>query len=157
MLNILKIYELRKQVLVPAPLEDVFSFFSKAENLNLITPPWLHFKILTPSPIKMEENASIDYSIKIFGFGMAWKSKITVWQPPHRFTDLQMKGPYRHWEHTHIFEEKEGNTYMEDVVRYAAPGFVLSPLLHFFFIRPRLEKIFVFRETSILEYFGQRA
>jgi ligand-binding SRPBCC domain-containing protein len=156
MLNILKIYELRRQIFVPAPLEDVFSFFSNAENLNLITPPWLYFKVLTPLPIVMEKNACIDYSIKLLGLRMTWSTEITVWQPPDKFVDRQIKGPYRVWEHTHLFEEKGEGTQMEDVVQYAVPGFVLSPLIHFLFVRPRLEKIFTFRENAILEYFGRK-
>lgn len=156
MLNILKIYELRRQIFVPAPLEDVFSFFSNAENLNLITPPWLYFKILTPLPIVMKKNAFIDYSIKLLGLRMTWSTEITVWQPPAKFVDRQIKGPYRVWEHTHLFEEKGEGTQMEDVIQYAVPGFVLSPLVHFLFVRPRLEKIFTFRENSILEYFDRK-
>ena len=156
MLNILKIYELRRKVTLPAPVEDVFSFFSKAENLNLITPPWLHFKILTPPPIHMGKNALIDYAIKLLGLRMTWKTEITDWKPPDRFIDRQIKGPYRVWEHTHLFKEKEGHTQMEDIVRYAVPGFVLSPFIHFLFVRPRLERIFAFREQRILELFTSR-
>jgi ligand-binding SRPBCC domain-containing protein len=153
MLNILKIYELKKQVLIPAPIEKVFTFFSAAENLNLITPPWLHFKILTALPVRMEKNALIDYSIRLLGMPMIWKTEITAWQPPKSFVDRQIKGPYRVWEHTHLFEEKRGGTQMTDIVRYAVPGFVLSPFVHFFFVRPRLEKIFAFREQRMLELF----
>ena len=155
MINILKIYELKRQVIIPAPIGEVFSFFSAVENLNLITPPWLYFKILTPLPVVIKKNALIDYSIKFLGLRMIWRTEITVWQPPDRFVDRQIKGPYRVWEHTHLFEEKVGGTQMEDVIRYAVPGFVLSPLIHFLFVRPRLEKIFSFREKSILEYFGK--
>lgn len=156
MLNILKIYELRRQVVIPAPVEDVFSFFSDAENLNEITPPWLNFKILTPLPIRMGKDALIDYSLELLGLPLTWKTKITVWDPPDRFVDRQIKGPYRVWEHTHEFAKNDGGTQMTDVVRYAVPGFVLSPIVHFFFVRPRLEKIFSFREESILEYFSRR-
>ena len=156
MLNILKIYELRRQITIPVPVEEVFSFFSNAENLNLITPPWLSFKILTPLPIKMEDNALIDYSIEILGWRMIWHTEISVWQPPLRFVDRQIKGPYRVWEHTHLFEQKGGGTQMTDLVRYAVPGFVLSPLVHYFFVRPRLEKIFMFREEKIFELFTSR-
>jgi len=156
MLNILKIYELKRNITIPVPVEEVFSFFSNIENLNFITPPWLGFEILTPTPIKMEKNTLIDYSIKFFGLRMIWKMEITAWQPPHCFTDRQIKGPYRVWEHAHIFEEKGGGTKMEDVIRYAVPGFVLSPLIHFLFVRPRLEKVFEFRETTILDYFNKR-
>lgn len=154
MLNILKIYELKRQVLVHAPIERVFSFFSAAENLNLITPPWLHIKILTPLPVKMEKNALIDYSIKLLGWRMIWKTEIAAWQPPARFIDRQIKGPYRVWEHTHLFEEKTGGTQMTDIVQYAVPGFVLSPFVHFFFVRPRLEKIFGYREQRMHELFS---
>jgi ligand-binding SRPBCC domain-containing protein len=154
MLNILKIYELKRQVFIPAPISDVFSFFGNAENLNLITPPWLYFKILTPRPIQMKKNALIDYSIKLLGLRMTWKTEITTWEPPDRFIDCQLKGPYRVWEHTHLFEEKKGGTQMMDIVRYSVPGFVLSPLVHFLFVRPRLERIFSFRERSILDYFS---
>jgi ligand-binding SRPBCC domain-containing protein len=156
MLNILKIYKLMRQITIPAPIDEVFSFFSAAENLNLITPPWLYFKILTPLPIKMEKNVLIDYSIKIFGWRMTWETEITLWQPPDRFVDRQIKGPYRVWEHMHLFEKKGGGTQMTDIVRYAVPGFVLSPLVHFLFVRPRLEKIFTFREQRVLELFTSR-
>ena len=157
MLNILKIYELRRQVIIPAPIEDVFSFFSDAENLNAITPAWLDFRILTPLPIRMEKNVLIDYSLKLLGFRVSWKTEIVEWQPPDRFVDRQIKGPYRVWEHMHMFAENNGGTQMTDIVRYAVPGFVLSPLIHFLFVRPRLEKIFSFREETIRTYFVDRA
>lgn len=156
MLNLLKIYELKREVFIPASVEKVFSFFSAAENLNLITPPWLDFEILTPLPVKMGKKTLIDYSIKLLGVPMVWKTEIAEWRPHEIFIDRQIKGPYRVWEHTHLFEEKNGDTQMTDVVRYAVPGFVLSPLVHFFFVRPRLEKIFVFREQKILDLFAER-
>jgi ligand-binding SRPBCC domain-containing protein len=150
---VLKIYELKRKVTLADPVEDVFAFFSKAENLNLITPPWLHFKILTPLPVNMAKNTLIDYSIKLFGMKMTWKTEITVWEPPRRFVDRQLKGPYRVWEHTHLFEDLGGITQMEDVVRYAVPGFVMAPLVHFLFVRPRLKKIFDYREKKMGELF----
>ncbi len=156
MLNILKIYELKRQVFIPASIGDVFSFFSDAENLEGITPSWLNFRILTPLPIKMEKHVLIDYSINLMGVRMTWKTEITTWQPPEGFVDRQIKGPFRVWEHTHQFAELEQGTRMTDIVRYAVPGFVFAPLIHFFFIRPRLEKIFSFREESILDRFGRR-
>lgn len=154
MLNLLKIYELKRQVFIPAPIDDVFAFFSDAENLNDITPPWLDFKITTPLPIAMEKSALIDYSLKLMGVRLTWKTEIADWEPPGRFVDRQIKGPYRVWKHTHLFAESNGGTQMTDVVQYAVPGFVFSPIIHYFFVRPRLEKIFSYREESILKYFA---
>jgi ligand-binding SRPBCC domain-containing protein len=154
MLNVLKIYELRREVFIKAPQDDVFSFFSQAENLNAITPAWLHFEILTPLPIKMGEQTRIDYSLKLIGFRFLWKTEITEWKPPGLFVDKQIEGPYRHWEHTHRFEKKGHGTVMQDKVSYAVPGFALAPLTHFFFVRPRLEKIFSYREEALLRIFN---
>lgn len=155
MLNIWKIYELRRKVTIRAPVESVFSFFCRAENLDLITPRWLRFQILTPLPIKMERQTRIEYKLHLFGVRFFWKTEITHWQPPLLFVDKQISGPYRHWEHTHRFEKTNQGTQMEDIVRYAVPGFVFAPLVHFFFIKPRLEKIFSFREDTLLRLFSE--
>ncbi len=155
MLNVLKIYELQREILIKAPQDEVFAFFSRAENLNAITPHWLHFEILTPLPIKMERQIRIDYSLRLVGLRFLWKTEITEWQPPDLFVDKQIKGPYRHWEHRHRFEQKAQGTLMQDIVRYALPGFVLSPVLHFFLVRPRLEKIFSYREEALLRFFNK--
>ncbi len=154
-LNVLRIYELRREVFIKASQDEVFSFFSRAENLNAITPPWIHFEILTPLPIKMGRKTRIDYSLKLLGLRFLWKTEITEWQPPDLFIDKQIKGPYRHWEHTHRFERRDHGTVMQDIVRYAVPGFVMAPLAHFFFVRPRLEKIFSFREETLLCIFKE--
>jgi ligand-binding SRPBCC domain-containing protein len=154
-LNVLKIYELQREVFIKGSQEEVFSFFSQAENLNAITPTWLHFEILTPLPIEMAKQTKIDYSLRLLGFRFLWKTEITEWQPPHFFVDKQIDGPYRHWEHIHRFEKKDQGTVMQDIVRYAVPGFVLAPLGHFFFVRPRLEKIFSYREEAILRVFNK--
>lgn len=156
MLNVLKIYKLEREVFIKAPQDDVFSFFSRAGNLNSITPPWLHFEISTPLPIQMGKHARIDYSLRLLGLRFLWKTEITEWKPPHLFVDRQLKGPYRHWEHMHRFEKKDQGTVMQDIVRYAVPGFVLAPLGHFFFVRPRLEKIFSYREEALLRIFKNR-
>ncbi|HZA25273.1 MAG TPA: SRPBCC family protein, partial [Dehalococcoidia bacterium] len=83
----------------PLRPEEVFSFFSDALNLELITPPWLRFKVLTVSPIEMKEGTVIDYRLRLRGIPLRWQSQITVWEPPHRFVDQQRRGPYRLWVH----------------------------------------------------------
>ena len=89
----MNIHELRRKTSIDAPVEEVFSFFSRAENLNRITPSWLGFKILTPLPIRMEKRAVIEYSIKLGLVPMRWRTEIDVWNPPVCFVDKQIKGP----------------------------------------------------------------
>ena len=133
--------------------DDVFAFFSEASNLMRLTPPSLRFQILSPPPIRMEEGTLIDYKISLRGIPMRWQTRICCWNPPFRFVDEQLKGPYRKWIHQHTFEEPgPGETLMRDRVLYALP---FSPIgdLALPFIRAELQEIFEFRRRAILEIF----
>lgn len=142
---------LRAEAVLPLPRDRVFPFFAEAENLERITPDSLRFEILTPPPIRMVEGALIDYRIRIGGIPQRWRTRISLWEPPLRFADEQIKGPYRRWFHTHTFEEVDGGTRMIDVVEYALPFGPLGRLGHPL-IRRQLRKIFTHRNGSIGEH-----
>lgn len=146
-------YYFQTETIFQKPIEKIFSFFSKAENLEVITPPHLKFKILTPLPIEMKKGALIEYQLKIYYIPFRWITKITAWEPPHRFVDVQLKGPYRRWIHEHIFEEIESGTKMTDIVEYAVPGGILAPMINLLFVKRDIQKIFSFREQKCQELF----
>jgi lycopene cyclase domain-containing protein len=151
-------YVFESRLWLPVPREEVFEFFSKAENLQRITPSWLNFRILTPLPIKIMQDRMIDYRIKLFGIPIHWKSEISVWEPPDRFVDRQIKGPYRMWIHTHRFESIEsGGTMMIDRVEYMPKGWFLAPLLNRLFVMRNVKKIFDYRKGEILRIFAVRS
>jgi ligand-binding SRPBCC domain-containing protein len=139
---------------VPQPLDEVFDFFADARNLEALTPPWLRFEILTPMPIAMRPGARIDYRLRVHGVPLRWRSEITVWEPPHRFVDVQIRGPYRHWHHEHRFAERDGGTAIGDVVDYAVGGLFLEPLLHRFLVAPDVRRIFAYRQARLAQQFG---
>ena len=126
----MKIYELNVSHQVNAPIEEVFDFFSKPENLSKITPAKMGFNVLTPSPIKMQRGALIEYTIRVFGFPLRWRTLITAYEPPKKFVDEQLKGPYSFWHHTHTFEAIDQGVEMKDIVRYSIPFGVLGSLVH---------------------------
>ncbi len=144
----MKTFHLERSTLVPYPLEHVFDFFSRAENLELLTPPWLSFRILTPRPIRMCEGALIDYRLRVHGIPLSWRSEITVWEPPYRFVDEQRRGPYREWVHTHTFEPHPAGTRIADEVRYRLPLWPAGELAHPV-VRAQLGRIFGFRGEAI--------
>lgn len=122
------------EIVICRPLEAVFDFFSRAENLERITPPELGFRILTPLPIEMKQDVEIDYQIRLNGIPMRWRTLIPVWQPPQEFVDEQIKGPYKTWIHRHSFEAIDSQrTRMRDLVRYELPltpfGDILFPII----------------------------
>lgn len=149
------VYQLHTSLWLPSPREAVFAFFAEAQNLERITPPFLAFHITTPQPVEMRRGTIIDYRIGLRGLKMTWRSEIAAWEPPGRFSDVQLRGPYREWEHTHLFEERDGGTQVTDTVRYALPGpaFTAS-LINSLVVAPDLKRIFTYRHEALREAFG---
>jgi hypothetical protein len=136
---------------LPRPRTEVFPFFAEARNLEAITPPWLRFEVLTPAPIELRAGAVIDYRIRVHGIPIRWRTEIAEWQPPHRFVDVQVRGPYTLWRHTHTFEERDGGTLCADHVRYRPRG---GALLNWLFVRRDVERIFQYRRQRLTALFG---
>ncbi len=143
--------EFQSELWLPLSPAELFPFFADAANLDALTPPWLHFQIVTPPPIEMKAGALIDYRLRVHGLPLRWRTRINEWWPPHRFVDEQIRGPYRQWIHEHTFEARDGGTLARDVVRYAVP---FDFLVHRWFVRPDLERIFKFRVEALQNRFA---
>lgn len=148
------IHTLTSELWLPRSGGELFAFFSDAHNLDLLTPPWLHFRILTPHPIPMHQGTQIDYRLRWRWLPLRWRTEIAIWEPPHRFVDRQVRGPYRQWVHEHTFAECDGGTLMRDRVDYAVPGWLLEPALHRFIVGPDVQRIFAYRQGKMKELFG---
>lgn len=151
----MKTYTLSKRQFVPYSIHRVFDFFGRAENLQELTPSFLRFQI-TRTPIRMEPGARIEYKLHVHGMPIRWKTIIEEWNPPHGFIDVQEKGPYRLWHHTHQFWEADGGTWIEDTVRYALPFGVLGQLVHSVMVKRDVEQIFAYREAKIRELYPSK-
>jgi uncharacterized protein len=134
------------------PQERVFTFFSKTENLEKITPDTLNFKIKNQSTESIEEGTLINYSLKVHGFPIHWRTRIDNWEPPLEFTDLQLKGPYTRWHHTHTFEPLANGTLMTDIVEYKLPMGLLGRMAAQAFVDNDIENIFKYRREVVTKY-----
>ena len=144
-----RLRQLYRTQLVDRPRPEVFAFFSDAANLDALTPPFLHFRILTPMPIELCTGAKLDYQLSLFGVPIRWRTRITDWQHQERFVDEQESGPYALWRHTHEFEDRGASTLMRDVVDYTEPLGPIGTLAHVLFVRRTLDRIFDFRRDAI--------
>ena len=135
---------------LPHPIHEVFPFFSEARNLETLTPHWLNFEVLTPPPIIMQAGTLIDYRIRIHSIPVHWRTEILEWDPPHRFVDVQLKGPYKLWHHTHTFIDQGNSTICRDDVRYYPRG---GALMNWLFVRRDVERIFSYRQQRLREIF----
>lgn len=142
-------YMLRATQRIPLPRERLFPFFSDARNLAVITPPGMGFRIRTPEPIVMRGGTLIDYTVRVAGVPVRWRTRISHWDPPHEFADEQLRGPYALWQHRHRFTALGPNeTQMDDAVLFRLP---LAPLgnVALPFVKHELRRIFRYRHEAI--------
>jgi len=147
----MRVHVLEREQLVRAPVERVFEFFSNAENLEAITPGFLGFRILTPTPIEMRKDAIIEYRLRLVGFPIRWRTRISSWEPGRGFVDEQVRGPYALWEHTHRFLETDRGVLVSDRIRYAVPFGPLGRVAHALWVRGALARIFDHRFARVRE------
>jgi ligand-binding SRPBCC domain-containing protein len=145
------VHVFRREQRLEAPPDAVFSFFADARNLEAITPPLLRFRLLTPGPIEMGVGTFLQYALRLRGVPVRWDTLIQEWEPPHRFVDVQVRGPYRVWHHTHEVEPLDGGaaTLMRDTVRYAMPLGPLGEIARRALVTRDLDAIFAFRAERV--------
>ena len=148
-------YKIVYEQVVPRPLEEVFSFFAQARNLEQITPDWLNFTVLSVTPEPIQQGTLIHYRLRLHGLPLRWTSEITEWHPPNKFVDVQRQGPYKLWHHAHLFYGEGRNTRIRDEVLYALPFGVIGSLANSLAVGRDVKRIFAFREEKIASLFGQ--
>ena len=145
----MKVYTLRREQWVPHPVSEVFDFFSHAENLEKLTPAWLRFEIVTPKPVEMKQGMLIQYALRLRGIPLRWLTQVEDWNPPYEFVDIQLKGPYRLWRHTHTFLSVNGGTKVVDEIEYALPFGLLGRIVHRVQVARDVAGIFDYRQEKI--------
>ena len=139
---------LERLQVVPVSLEDAFAFFAEARNLEAITPPWLRFRIVA-APERLEQGSLLEYRLRLFGLPIRWHTEIVSWRPPHGFTDVQLRGPYPLWEHTHRLTTVPGGTELYDHVSHRLPLEPLASLVAPLTVRLWLDAIFDYRAERV--------
>jgi ligand-binding SRPBCC domain-containing protein len=150
------VFYLHAEQLLPVDIETAWAFFSSPNNLALITPPEMGFITLTPVTDGQEiyTGMLIEYTVKpLFGIPLHWQTEIRKVEKPHFFTDAQLKGPYRLWEHTHTFTETDNGVLMKDEVKYQLPFGPLGNVTHALLVRKKLAALFRYRKAAIERIF----
>lgn len=151
----MKIFEYKTEQLLPIDIDTAWNFFSSAQNLALITPGEMDFKILTTLDGKeIYRGMIIDYTVKpLLGISLRWKTEICKIDKPFSFTDRQLRGPYRVWEHTHIFIGTANGLLMKDKIKYQLPFGMIGRLIHLLIVRKKIENIFSYRREMLHKIF----
>ena len=142
---------------LPRPRAEVFAFFANPANLQRLTPPWLHFQVLTPEPLPRGESTVFEYRLRVRGLSIRWRTLIEAYEDGSRFVDRQISGPYALWHHTHLFEDlPDGGTRITDRVRYRVGWGFIGRLVAAIWVRKDIERIFAYRKQVLAELFPKR-
>ena len=141
---------------IPAPLNQVWNYFSTPMNLNSLTPPDMEFQIIEGGQKSMYQGQLIEYRIQFLPqLKSRWLTEITHIKEQTYFIDEQRMGPYQFWHHQHHFEQIKSGTRMTDLVTYKLPFGLIGDLVHKIWIGPRLKVIFDYRARQVDMIFGK--
>ena len=152
----MKIYTLHKTQKLPISINEAWEFLSNPKNLSELTPKEMNFKIISNDQKKMYAGQIIQYLVTpLLNIPVKWVTEITHVEEGKYFVDLQLYGPYAFWHHKHFIHEIEGGVEMEDIIDYKVPFGMLGRMIHPFAVKPKLEKIFNYRQQKLVERFGK--
>ena len=148
-------HQIQAEMVVDRPIDEVFAFFAKPENLGRITPRNLGFELRTDDT-RMRDGLEIEYRIRpLLGIPLTWRSRITDYDPPNGFRDVQLAGPYHSWDHHHAFTAEGDRTRITDAVEYSLPLGPLGQVAHALTVRSQLEEIFRHRARTIRSIYAR--
>ena len=154
-------YIIERRLWLPRPRPEVFAFFADPRNLAVVQPPWARPVWLAEPPARLEAGAFLDFAVRAAGVRLRWRVMVREYDPPFRFVDVQLRGPFARWEHRHRFlegPETDGRglvgTWMEDRVTYRLPGGALGKVAHTLGAGRRLREVFDFRDARLRERFA---
>ena len=140
----------------PRPCQEIYSFFSNVDNLNRLLPSFARLKFLFPGPppARLVPGQLFDYQLCLHGLEVNWRTRIEEVEEGRRFTDVQVRGPYRLFRHIHDYYPVEGGTVMADRVEYAVPGGPLATIVNRLYVREALIEIFTHRQRTSAAILG---
>lgn len=145
-------YCLEREQWLSKPINEVFQFFSRPENLQVLTPEWLDF-LIVDAPAVLAAGSRIYYRLRWHGLPIRWTTEIGEWKPPYGFVDRALSGPYALWNHEHWFEPERDGTTMRDRVTYALPLGYAGRLAHWLVVKRDIEALFDFRARAMRQLF----
>lgn len=150
------VHQLDRTLIVPISIADAFDFFSNPRNLERLTPDLVHFQFLKSPPERVSPGTILEYRLRLYGVPVKWRTRIESVEPPTRFVDVQDKGPYSMWRHTHSFREVDArHTEIRDHVEFAMPLAPLGEIAYRLFVAHSLVQIFDYREAALRQLFRE--
>lgn len=145
-----------KRTLIHAPAKVVFDWHKEERAFLTLIPPWEKIELLFYSGGIEEEGSEISFRLHIWGpFWSTWTARHQNFQEGVQFQDVQIKGPFASWLHTHrVVPEGPESCYLEDHIEYKLPFGFLGAWFGNWLVRRKLERTFIYRHQVTKEAIG---
>ena len=121
---------LEQRLLIGRARPEVFAFFADPACASRLVPPWIRVTLLSGAGKAVVAGTVLDYRITCLGVPFAWRAFVREFDPPFRFLDAQLRGPFARWEHRHRFLTDDNGTLMEDRLVYRLPLGLVGRAVH---------------------------
>lgn len=142
--------QLRFEQVVPVPRARLFAFHSDPANLGVLLAGWRGFELLAhPGTIAPGSVVRLRQRVGPLAFELAFEH--FVLEPPERFGERQVAGPFARFEHVHEFADAPGGpgaTRIVDRVDFALPWHLGGRLAERLVAAPELARFFEFRRAA---------
>ena len=136
---------------IAAPVERVFQWHELPDVFEKLTPPGEPVRVLERSG-GIRDGGRMLIEIGYPPFSIRWAAEHSGYIENRQFRDIQVRGPFRRWEHTHLFEaDGRDACYLEDRIEYAAPLGIIGNWLLRWIIERKLDRLFEYRHRITRE------
>ena len=109
-----------RQLDVPVPRDVLHDWHMRQGAFERLSAPWESIRHVHADPVA--NGAKRVFEVKKGGVWLRWIADHRDVVPPERFTDVQERGPFKRWAHTHRFETRgEARSRLIDHIDYAVP------------------------------------
>ncbi|GAB4162400.1 MAG: hypothetical protein Tsb009_39400 [Planctomycetaceae bacterium] len=127
----------------------VFEFMIRPANLVKIAPPEAKLAFLDP-PETLGPGCRFEFQVSGVGPVQQIEHEIIQFEHPRSFTELQIRGPLRAYQHEHIFhEQSNGSIQVIDRIEFEPPGGLAGFLINENWIRNSLQAGFEYRQREL--------
>ncbi|WP_404422686.1 TIGR01777 family oxidoreductase [Nibricoccus sp. IMCC34717] len=136
-----------KAVRIDRPTQEVFSWLERPGALERLCPPWEKVRVVRTDG-SLKDGSQVEIESIVCGIRQRWLVEHRDYQEDVQFRDVQLKGPFPHWEHLHRVESgRPSETEHSDRIVYRAPGGPLAPLVSKYLIQGKLTRMFRYRHA----------
>ncbi len=137
---------------MPASADVVYAWHAEPDALSRLTPPWESAQVIEQTGGIDQPGSRVKIRVRVGPITQIWTAEHAACERGRMFQDVMISGPFRRWQHTHLFiPDGRNSSWLEDRVEYEFPLGWLGKLIGGAYTGGRLSRMFEFRHRVTAE------